>query len=157
MDKAAAPRSSLGTAPSGVPALPTAFAAKHPRLVRGQRCALPTAFTCYQFFKNSSFGHPDSQTAEQPPYPPRLWRSRTWGATPPRPPRAAPLGHLRRPGTPKANSSRPQSPQNSPQHVLNSKPRATPLPSTKNRLAGGLGACGWPGQTGATLSRKPTA
>ena len=54
---------------------------------------LPTAIDCHQFFKNSSFGHPDSQTAEQPPYPPRLWRSRTWGATPPRPPQGcAPCG-----------------------------------------------------------------
>ena len=92
MDKAAAPRSSLGTAPSGVPALPTAFAAKHPRLVRGQRCALPTALTCHQVFKKFLFWtakQPNSQ--EQPPYRPRLGRSRTAGAAPPRPPGLRPL------------------------------------------------------------------
>ena len=155
MDKAAAPRSSLGTAPSGVPALPTAFAAKHPRLVRGQRCALPTASACHQVLKNSSLGQPG--TAEQPPYRPRLGRSPTWGAAPPRPPRAAPLEHLRRSGTRQGQQQQAAKPSKQPPARFKQQTQATPLPSTKNRLAGGLGACGWPGQTGATLSRKPTA
>ena len=100
----------------------TAFAAKHPRLVRGQRCALPTASACHQVLKNSSLGQPG--TAEQPPYRPRLGRSRTAGAAPPRPPGLRPLrtSGAWAPTWPTSKRQQRPSPQNNPQRVLNSKP-----------------------------------
>lgn len=70
-------------------------------------------------FKKFLFG-----TAKQPPYPPRLGRSRTAGAAPPRPPGLRPLrtSGAWAPTWPTSKRQQRPSPQNNPQRVLNSKP-----------------------------------
>lgn len=84
MDNLPAPRASPGTAAQARYAgLPTAFAAKHPRLDRGQLQAVAHRQRLPPGFKNFLFGQPNSRTAKQPPYAPRpAGRSRTWGCAP---------------------------------------------------------------------------
>lgn len=69
MDKAAAPRASLGTAPSGFRPCPPPSLQDIPAAAHGQRCALPTASACHQFLK-IPFGTARTartpRTAEQP-------------------------------------------------------------------------------------------
>lgn len=152
MDNLPAPRASLGTAAQARYAgLPTAFAAKHPRLVRGQRAALPTAFTCYQFFKNSSFGQPTAALRAAPMALPDVGRY-----APPAPQGCAPCGLPATGPPPRPTSRRQGEATKRPPRAFKSPAQAYPYPAIQNAPQPGTIAPGGPPPSMSSRKQGPT-
>ena len=139
MDKAAAPRASLGTAPSGFRPCPPLPLQNIPGAAHGQLLAVAHRPRLPPIFKKFLLGHPGQPNSQA--YSPRLGRSSTAGAAPPRPPGLRPLwphGH----GPPHmANQQKAAAPKPSKQPPARFKQQTQgyPLPSTKKPPGGRFG------------------